>query len=455
MARKFDYTIIDIIESTAKNIKAQPINLGGLSGPGGGIGSPPGGFIGWLPQTRVAYDDDEIASSGITASGTLLDNLNHIRYRLGILESGGGASPLVVEQLGGVPSVNNVDKIIISGGTVIDMGGGDVLIAMSGGGGGDSTYLRLDGSNDPITGPIEINLTSFGSHVGTPYGLKINLNTGEFGGGESIINTNGFAAWMESHGDTDTLEISQRAEDATEVTYATVTLDRQGDGSAVQFDNPVIQIYDIDSDATYLGGTLEHYDSGFALRASINPYVDADSALVMFSSVNAITSTGRLLSLKNQGSEKFFVDGNGLVNIPTGQTYNINGSPHAHPIQTAYLPFGIYLNISPMSGNPSYPYGTSIDRTLTFVGWTQSVIPAATNNGSNYWIIKLLRWSDGATIATLNTSALTAGVPGRLSTTSFSIASIGTSGIGIVMECSKFGSPGNLYAVGPLLEVTA
>ena len=52
--RKFDYLILDLIESSAKNVKALPLNLGGLSGGNGGIGAPPGGYIGQLPQRRVA-----------------------------------------------------------------------------------------------------------------------------------------------------------------------------------------------------------------------------------------------------------------------------------------------------------------------------------------------------------------------------------------------------------------
>jgi len=46
------------------------------------VGGPPGGFIGYLPQTRVTYDYSELKASGIASSPTLLDNLNHIRYKL-------------------------------------------------------------------------------------------------------------------------------------------------------------------------------------------------------------------------------------------------------------------------------------------------------------------------------------------------------------------------------------
>jgi len=57
--------------------------LGGAPGPAGGSGQRPGGFIGTLLQTLVSYDQTEAATSG--GSGTLLDNLNHIRADINAL----------------------------------------------------------------------------------------------------------------------------------------------------------------------------------------------------------------------------------------------------------------------------------------------------------------------------------------------------------------------------------
>ncbi len=63
--------------------------MGGWSGPYGGTGGPPGGFIGYLPQTRVAYDETESEDcnipSGVTPS--LLHNLNRIRCRIKDIET--------------------------------------------------------------------------------------------------------------------------------------------------------------------------------------------------------------------------------------------------------------------------------------------------------------------------------------------------------------------------------
>ena len=91
----YERELLWIISSIEDRIKARPLFLGGFSGPMGGVGGPPGGFIGYLPQNRVAFDTTEAESNVIPPSGaTLVDNLNRIRYRIRQLEdivaSGGG-----------------------------------------------------------------------------------------------------------------------------------------------------------------------------------------------------------------------------------------------------------------------------------------------------------------------------------------------------------------------------
>jgi hypothetical protein len=78
-------------DSLRTQLLARPLNLGGTATGGGG---PTGGFTGYLPQTRVSYDASEIASSGVTNSGSLKDNLNRIRLRLQTLENKPAASGL-------------------------------------------------------------------------------------------------------------------------------------------------------------------------------------------------------------------------------------------------------------------------------------------------------------------------------------------------------------------------
>ncbi len=133
--QKFEYTVLELVESVSRVLKTQPLNLGGIAGAGGGVGGPPGGFIGWLPQTRAAYDNDEIATDFTPASGmSLLDNLNHIRYRLNIIESGGSVA---VFDDNTNAHYYDVDTIHFSGAgvTVLDLGSGDIQIQITASGG--------------------------------------------------------------------------------------------------------------------------------------------------------------------------------------------------------------------------------------------------------------------------------------------------------------------------------
>jgi hypothetical protein len=168
MTQRFEYTVLDMIESATRTILTKPVNLGGVGGVGGGVGGPPGGFVGRLAQFNVAYDTLEAATlstlpSGVTgASGwSLVDNLNHIRYRLGALETGSGV--LIVDEADGSPSVSPTSRITFSGAVVTDLGGGHALVTISGGGGGgldtaagDARYLKLDASNDPLTAQLDV-----------------------------------------------------------------------------------------------------------------------------------------------------------------------------------------------------------------------------------------------------------------------------------------------------------
>lgn len=168
MAKKFDYTILELIESSARNFKAQPLNLGAVGGGGGGAGSPPGGYIGQLPQYRVAYDVTESATlstlpSGLTgASGwSLVDNLNHIRYRLGQLEISSGI--LIVDEYDGSPSISNVNRITFSGAIITDLGGGHALVQVTASGGSST----LDGLTDvTISGLTDGDILVYSGAIG-------------------------------------------------------------------------------------------------------------------------------------------------------------------------------------------------------------------------------------------------------------------------------------------------
>jgi len=59
--------------------------LNGVAGSGGGTGSPIGGIVGQLAQRYITYDTSEAAT--LSGETSLVDNLNHMRYRLHVLES--------------------------------------------------------------------------------------------------------------------------------------------------------------------------------------------------------------------------------------------------------------------------------------------------------------------------------------------------------------------------------
>jgi len=145
----FESQILQYVENAIRYALLRPMYLGGVAASGGGAGSPPGGFIGYLPQTRVAYDYSELETLYTPASGmSLVDNLNHIRARIAAVEASGGGGGSSID-------VYENDALIASGITilnfegsvdVVDDGGGQVTITVSGvagSGGGSSTFLGL------------------------------------------------------------------------------------------------------------------------------------------------------------------------------------------------------------------------------------------------------------------------------------------------------------------------
>jgi hypothetical protein len=122
-----------------------------------------------------------------------------------------------------------------------------------------------------------------------------------------------------------------------------------------------------------------------------------------------------------------------------------------------YLPFGVYANMSPISTTPAYPYLATVDRTITLVSWFQHIYVATTNNGSHYWLIELYTMVGGVwgtLVDSMNTSALSANVHSQLSTSSFTVGSVGTANVGLWLVCTKSGTPGALSIGGPTLVVT-
>lgn len=129
-----------------------PINFGGVGGPGGGSGVPPGNIFGLLIQTKVAFDTSEAAYSGILTnvpSGSLVDNLAHMRFttsglddRVTILETTSGISGIEIQKddviIETAATVLNFEGDPVS---VINEGAGKVTVTISGTGAAAAPFL--------------------------------------------------------------------------------------------------------------------------------------------------------------------------------------------------------------------------------------------------------------------------------------------------------------------------
>jgi hypothetical protein len=76
--------LMDNLEHDYLRARIERFWLGGTAGPSGGQGQRPGGYIGKLVQSLVAYDTTEAAT--LSGQDSLVDNLNHIRYNLANME---------------------------------------------------------------------------------------------------------------------------------------------------------------------------------------------------------------------------------------------------------------------------------------------------------------------------------------------------------------------------------
>jgi len=109
---KYETNFFEYLSSLKRLQSVSPLFLGGVAGSGGGVGTRPGGYIGYLPQTQVTYDLSEDESLDIPLSGaSLLDNLNHIRYRVANVES---------LATGGL-NIYHDNVIVASGVTILDL----------------------------------------------------------------------------------------------------------------------------------------------------------------------------------------------------------------------------------------------------------------------------------------------------------------------------------------------
>lgn len=143
----FNRAFFDYLNALKRDMQVKPLVLGGATSSGPGIGGPAGGFIGYLPQGRVTYDAIELGTLDTTVSGpSLWDNLNHIRYRLDVLESG---PPISIITVSGEYYADIYDDVIIGNATT--SGFTVILPTTSGNAGKEYKVKKVDSSSNVIT----------------------------------------------------------------------------------------------------------------------------------------------------------------------------------------------------------------------------------------------------------------------------------------------------------------
>ncbi len=153
-----------------------------------------------------------IADPLVLASGTFSDSLTVSGVPVDTTGGGGGAA-LTVREVDNDPTVNNVDTIVVTDGTLTDDGGGQVTISTGGGGSGIDDINGISSGSVTVTGAgtvdtittgntITISGSPLAAHV--PYmGALLSLGSDqlissassevvEFVDGDAVYDTHGF-----------------------------------------------------------------------------------------------------------------------------------------------------------------------------------------------------------------------------------------------------------------------
>ena len=147
-------TIANAMDQNHLKTRIERLWLGGSAGENGGVGQRPGGFIGQLNQTIVSYDTTEAET--YLGSGSLLDNLNHIRFDVatlsGLLNSGIYDPTVRDADLSEI--ITDTSIITFSGFIVTNPSPNEAMIEIPSG------YLNdryINSSGDIIFGDLEVN----------------------------------------------------------------------------------------------------------------------------------------------------------------------------------------------------------------------------------------------------------------------------------------------------------
>ena len=302
----------------------------------------------------------------------------------------------------------------------------------------DDRYLRLDTSNDPLTGLLTII--------------------------PSTNNTSGLS--IQTMGDATGFSVTQQGTGTGGIVSPTFHLSREVLGnSSAAFSDPIMNLSQSRGNSGTMSGDMLRYDSDGNTRVQISPNIQGTGTLVSFDGDFTLSPGGMLLLLKNHATPRFYVNASGTAysnDVPLIKEAPLNSGTYSRKNAgwtsemggRMFLPFGVYTNIQPVTANGSTPYSSTIDRTMTPIKWSQTVYIDGTSNGTNFWTIEIRRISDVVTLNTISTSGTVVGSTATLLTdTSWNIAPWNSSFIGVYLYVTKTGAPGDLYMFGPLVEV--
>lgn len=232
----FQSYLFDLLENTRSTTRVQPTYLGSASNP------PPGGFIGSLSQRYVAYDVDELETLSTGSVPSLLDNLNHIRYRISHSVGGGGSvsgsgsagtvaywssGSVLASDLGFSYNATR-NRLIIGVGGVTPSGfstyGGLMLLGQTSVADG-ITHANTDsiGASDSATGGTYNTIWRSRGTLASPTALQNGDFIGSYGFGGYTGSTWGSRARIEAYSSTDWSSGSQSTRISVRTTSGSVS----------------------------------------------------------------------------------------------------------------------------------------------------------------------------------------------------------------------------------------
>lgn len=184
---------------------------------------------------------------------------------------------------------------------------------------------RVD--NHAIRGDSTNGSGIFGSSINTNgvWGYSSN-NTGVLG--QSVLGNAGL--FNSESTSLPTVKIYQEANSTANRASALLELSRtSGSTGGYNFTGNLLYINDSVTTTGTISGRALLYEANSIEKLSLYPRVPNSGSAVayMLDTVNGLTTTAKLLSVRNAGIEKMSILQDGSVNIPTGATYNINGVP--------------------------------------------------------------------------------------------------------------------------------